>query len=164
MSSQCSDHRLPHVPWGAVASELVTAVCFGCLGLFLPLLDWVKWPELLLNWHFAVVVIGTLALALALVRRRPESLKVAIVLAAYIGLPSLLSLSQALGQLRPAADGPAVALSYVVWGFGMLGQVAVLFSCLGRLAPVQPSVSSASPSAGVVANESRREPVIEVEG
>jgi hypothetical protein len=68
MTSQSPDHRLPHVPWGAIASELTTAVCFGCLGLFLPLLGWVRWPELLFNWHFAVVVIGTLALAVALGR------------------------------------------------------------------------------------------------
>jgi hypothetical protein len=105
----------------------------------LPLLDWVRWPELLFNWHFAVVVIGTLALAVALVRRRPEALKAAVVFAAYIGLPSLLSLSQALGQVRSATDGPAVTLSYAVWGFGMLGQVPVVWSCLGRLAPAPQS-------------------------
>jgi hypothetical protein len=137
MTSQSLDHRLPHVPWAAIAGEFATAVCFGCLGLFLPFLDWVRWPELLFNWHFAVVVIGTLALALALVRRRPEALKGAVVLAAYIGLPSLLSLSQALGQIRSGAGGPAVTLSYAVWGFGMLGQVAVVLSCLGRLTPAQ---------------------------
>jgi hypothetical protein len=152
MTSQSPDHRLPRVPWGAVASELTTALCFGCLGLFLPLLDWVRWPELLFNWHFAVVVIGTLALALALVRRRPEALKVAVVVAAYIGLPSLLSLSQALGQVRSVADGPA--LSYAMWAFGMLGQVVVVSSCLGRLAPAQPLVSSASPSVGVGQSQS----------
>jgi hypothetical protein len=164
MTSHCPDYRLPHVPWSAVASEVITAVCFGCLGLFLPLLDWVRWPELLFNWHFAVVVVGTLALALALVRRRPEALKVAIVMAAYIGLPSLLSLSQALGQVRSSADSPAIALSYLVWGVAMLGQVVVILSCLGRLAPAQPLVSSASPSVGVVTNQRRREPVVEAEG
>jgi hypothetical protein len=135
MTSQSPDHRLPHVPWAAVGGELTTAACFGCLGLFFALLDWVKWPELLFSWHFAVVVIGTLALALALVRRRPEALKAAVVVAAYTGLPSLLSLSQALGQVRSATDGPGVPLSYAVWGFGMLGQVAVVLSCLSRLAP-----------------------------
>jgi hypothetical protein len=147
MTSQSPDHRLPHVPWGAVACELWTALSFGCLGLFLPWLDWVTWPELLFNWHFAVVGIGTLAVALALIRRRPEALKVAVLLAAYIGLPSLLSLWQALGQVRSASDG--MALSYAVWGFGMLGQVVVVISCLGRLTPAQPLVFSASPSAGV---------------
>lgn len=135
MTSQCSDRRLAHVPWGAVASELITAVCFGCLGLFLPTIDWVRWPELLFNWQLAVIVVGTLALALALVRRRPEALKVAIVLAAYIGLSNLLSLSQALEQIRSVADSSAVALSYLVWGVGILGQVVVLWSCLGRLTP-----------------------------
>jgi hypothetical protein len=144
------------VPWAAVAGELTTAVCFGLLGLFLTLLDWVRWPELLFNWHFAVVVMGTLALALALVRRRPEALKAAVVLAAYIGLPSLLSLSQALGQVRSATDG-GVSLSYAVWGFGMLGQVAVVLSCLGRLAPAQLLVSSPSPSAGEVTDQRLRE-------
>ena len=148
MTSQWPNQLLPHVPWRTIAGELTTAGCFGCLGLFLPLLDWMRWPELLFNWHVAVVVIGTLVLALALVRRRPEALKVAVVLAAYIGLPSLLSLSQALGQIRSAADGPAVTLSYALWALGMLGQVAVVFSCLGQLAPAQPLVSSASPSAG----------------
>jgi hypothetical protein len=138
MTSQSPDHRLPHVPWAAIAGELTTTVCFGCLALFMPFVDWARWPELLFNWHFALVVIGTLALALALVRRRPEALKVAIVVAAYIGLPSLLSLSQSLGQIRSAAYGPAVTLSYAVYGFGMLGQVAAVLSCLGRLAPAQP--------------------------
>jgi hypothetical protein len=137
MTSQNPDHRLPHVPWGAIAGELATAVCFGCLGLFFPLLDWVRWPALLFTWHFAVVFIGTLAIALALVRRRPEALKVAVVLAAYIGLPSLLTLSQALGQISSAADGPAVTLS-AMWGFGTLAQVAVILSCLSQLTPVQP--------------------------
>src|ERR1700722_9709513 len=98
MTSQSPDHRLPDVPWAAVVSELTTALCFGTLGLFFPLRDWVRWPELLFNWHFALVVIGTLALAIALVRRRPEALKAAVFFAAYIGLPSLMCLSQALGQ------------------------------------------------------------------
>jgi hypothetical protein len=159
MTSQSPDHRLPHVPWAAVGGELTTAVCFGWLGLFFPLLDWVKWPELLFSWHFAVVVIGTLALALALVLRRPEALKAAVMVAAYTGLPSLLTLSQALGQIRFATDGPAVA-HIAVWGFGMLGQVPVVWSCLGRLAPAQPSVASASPSAGVVTDQRRRESLL----
>ena len=139
MSSQSPDHRLPHVPWAAVVGELATALCFGCLGLFLPLRDWVRWPELLFNWHFAVVVIGTLALAIALVRRRREALKAAVVFAAYIGLPSLLSLSQALGQVGSATDVTATLASYAVCGLGMLGQVAVVASCLGRLVPAPQS-------------------------
>jgi hypothetical protein len=138
MTSQSPDHRLPHVPWGAVAGELITALCFGCMGLFVPFSYWVRWPELLIGWHFAGVVIGCLALATALVRRRPKALKVAIVLAAYIGLPSLMSLSQALGEVRSAADGTGVTFSYAVWGFGMLGQLAVVLSCLRRLTPAQP--------------------------
>jgi hypothetical protein len=144
MDSQRPDHRLRDVPWGAVVGELITALCWGCLGLFLPLGSWVSWPALLFSWHFAVVVIGALALALALGRRKPEALRMAIILAAYTGLPSLLSLSQALGQVRSPAEG----LSYIVWGLGSLGQVAVVLSCLARLAPPQ-RVSSASPSAGV---------------
>jgi len=137
MTSRRPQHRLPNVPWGAVAGELVTALCFGCLGLFLPFSHWVRWPELLFCWHFAVVVIGSLALALVLVRRRPESLKAAVVLAAYIGLPSLLLLSQALSQVRSPTGGWAVELSFAVWGVGTLGQLAVLWSCLARLAPSQ---------------------------
>ena len=144
MTLQCTDHRLTHVPWSAVAGELITAVCFGCLGLFLPSLDWVRWPELLFNWHFAVVFIGTLAVAFALIRRRPNALKVAIILAAYIGLPSLLSLSQTLGQVQAANEASAVSIFYVVWGIAALGQVAVLLSCLGRLVPAQRSVPSVS--------------------
>jgi hypothetical protein len=149
VTSQSTDYRLPHVPWAAVVGELATAVCFGLLGLFLPTPDWVKWPELLFNFHFAVVIIGSLALALALVRRRLEALKPAVVLAAYIGLPSLLSLSQWLVQVR-SATGWGVLLSYSPWGIGMLGQVAVVSSCLRRLTPAQPLVSSASSSDGVV--------------
>ncbi|HEV3238585.1 MAG TPA: hypothetical protein VGZ25_16480 [Gemmataceae bacterium] len=137
MTSQILDHRLPSVPWIAIAGELATALCFGCLGLFFPLLDWVKWPALLFTWHFAVVVIGTLVIAVALVRRRPEALKAAIVLAAYIGLPSLMTLSQVLVQIGSAPNGPSVTLP-AMWGFGMLGQVAVILSCLGQLTPVQP--------------------------
>jgi hypothetical protein len=133
------DHRLPLVPWVAVVGEFTTAACFGCLGLFVPLSQWVSWPELLLSWHFAIVVIGSIAIAIALIRRRPESLKLGVVLGAYIGLPSLLTVSQTMGQVTSAVDGSliqAVAL-YVIWDVGMLGQVAVVFSCLGRLAPTQ---------------------------
>jgi hypothetical protein len=137
MTSQSPDYRLPSVPWSAIAGELATAVCFGGIGLFFPLPDWVKWPALIFTWHFAVVVIGTLATALALVRRRPEALKVAIVLAAYIGLPSLMTLSQVLAQIGSTVNGPSVMLP-AMWGFGMLGQVAVVLSCLGRLTPAQP--------------------------
>jgi hypothetical protein len=100
--------------------------------------DWVKWPELLFSWHFAVIVLGTLALALTFVLRRPEALKAAVIVAAYTGLPSLLTLTQALGQIRFATNGPAVAQT-VVWGFGMLGQVPVIWSCLARLAPAPQS-------------------------
>jgi hypothetical protein len=137
MTSQRLDRRLAHVPWDAVAGELVTAACVGCFALFLPEIDWVTWPALLYNCHFAVVLIGTLAVALALFRRKPEALKCAVVLATYIGTPILLSLSQALVQVRSAADGPAGMLSYAVSGFGMIGQVEVIFSCLRRLAPTQ---------------------------
>jgi hypothetical protein len=143
MSLQKSENHLPHLPLGAVLGELTTALCFGCLGLFLPLLDWVRWPELLFNWHFAVVVIGALALATALVQRRPPALKLAIVFAAYIGLPSLLSLSQAFSHNRSAADGVGSTVSYSIWGLGTFGQVAVVLSCISRLAPVRPSAISA---------------------
>ncbi len=141
MPSRRPDHRLLHAPWGAVAGELVTAACFSLLGLFLPLGYWVRWPDLLLSWHFAVIVIGALAVVIALVRRRPESLKVAVVLAAYIGLPNLLGLWQALGEVRSAGNGQVAVLTSAVWGLGMLGQVAVVFSCLRRHAPVQMSGS-----------------------
>ena len=85
MTSQSLDHRLLQAPWGAVVGELVTAACFGLLSLFLPLGHWVKWPELLFNWHFGVAVIGALALARALVRRKPHALKTAV--AAHGGAP-----------------------------------------------------------------------------
>jgi hypothetical protein len=130
---------MPHVPWTAVVCELITALCFGCLGLFLPLSNWVRWPDILTGWHFAVVVIGPSMVALGLVRRRPEALKVAVALAAHIGLPNLLSLSQMLGQIPSAADGPAGAFSYVGWGIGLVGQIAqvmVVVSCLGRLGAI----------------------------
>ncbi|MFL5242715.1 MAG: hypothetical protein ACJ8FY_11460 [Gemmataceae bacterium] len=137
MTSHSPDHRLPDVPRAAVAGELTTAVCFGGLALFLPSRDWARWPALLFNWHFAVAVIGALAIALGLVRRRPEALKAAIVLAAYIGLPSLQILSQVFDQFL-SSTGPAITISYSVWGFGMLGHVVVIWSCLSRLAPAQP--------------------------
>ena len=62
----------------------------------------------------------------------------AVVLAAYIGLPSLLSLWQALGEVHSAVNVQVAVLTSAVWGLGMLGQVAVVFSCLRRLAPAQP--------------------------
>lgn len=151
------DQRLPHVPWVAVAGEFMTAVCFGCVVLFVPFLNWVSWPELLFGWHFAVAVIGSIAIALALVRRRPEALKVAIVLAAYIGLPSLLSLSQALVQVSAAADSPVGLAFCVVWGFGMLAQVAVVLSCLGRLTPIQTLVPFNASSMSIEMHQDRWE-------
>jgi hypothetical protein len=138
MIFKSSAQRLPDVPWIAVVCEFTTAACFGCLGLFVPVVNWVSWPELLLGWHFALVVIGSIAIAFALIRRRPKSLKVAILLGAYIGLPSLLTLSQTISQVGSAADGsliPAVAL-YVIWDIGLLGHVAVIVSCLRRLSPM----------------------------
>jgi hypothetical protein len=121
------------VPWGAVVGELGTALCFGVLGLFLPLGHWMTWPDALFNWHFAFIVVVGFLLAVMLLQRRPASLKAAAVLAAYIGLPSLLTLWQALSSVHSSAE----ALSYVMLGLGMLGQVAVLWSCLTRLAPPQ---------------------------
>src|SRR5689334_8603514 len=138
MASQPPDLRLPRVPWVAVAAEVTTAACIACLGLFLPLLYWVTWPELLIGCHFAIVVTGTLALALMLVRRRPTALKPAIVLAAYTGVPSLNVVSQVFALFKSAADSPAVMLSIIIWSIGLLGQVAVIVSCLGRLAPAPP--------------------------
>ncbi len=125
--------RLPHVPWGAVGGELVTSFCFVALGLFLPPGHWASWPQLLFNWHIMVIVVGAFGLAVALLQRRPTSVKVAVVLAAYTGLPSLLTLDQAISSAHSAAEG----LSFVLLGFGMLGQVLVLWSCLVRLTPSQ---------------------------
>jgi hypothetical protein len=158
------DYRLQHVPWVAVAGEIMTAVCFGCLCLFEPLLKWVTWPELLFSWHFALVVIGSIAIALGLVRRRPGALKAAIVLAAYNRLPSLLSLSQAIGQVSSAADQQALLISFVVWGFGMFGQVAVISPCLGRLAPKQELVPSDASSPGVRTPNGGRGSVVGIDG
>ena len=133
------EHRLPNVPWVAVVGEFTTTACFGCLGLFVSFANWKSWPEMLLGWHFALIVMGAITIALALIRRRSGSLKVAIVLGAYIGLPSLLTLSQTMDQIGAAADGPTIQVlaTCTVWGLGMLGQVAVVFSCLGRLSPIQ---------------------------
>jgi hypothetical protein len=131
MTLHQQDDRLPDVPRGAVAGELVTALCYFVLGLFLPIGHWVSWPDLLVNWHFAVIVIGSLGLAAALRQRRPTSVKVALVLAAYIGLPSLLTLGQVIGSAHSSLD----RFSYFVLGLGMFGQVLVLWSCLARLAP-----------------------------
>jgi hypothetical protein len=149
MTTRSIDHLLPDAPRGAIAGEFITATCFGCLALFLPTIDWFRWPELLFNWHFAVVVVGTSAAAVALFTRRSEALKPAIVLAAYVGLPSLVSLSQALGQIRAFEGNPAVTLSYVVWGVGLLGQVVVILTCLGRLALAQPLSTDRSEQAAV---------------
>ena len=126
MTSHRPNLRLHNVPWGAIAGELVTTACFGFLSLFFPFLDWVQWPALLFTWHFAVVVIGSLATAIALARRRPESLKAAVILAAYIGLPSLMNMSQVLGLIRSATDDSGISLLNAIWGLGMLGQVAVV--------------------------------------
>jgi len=138
MASRSLGHCVPHAPWFAIAGELVTAACFSLLALFLPFGSWVTWPYLLLSWHFAAAIMGALALAWALFRRRPRALKAAIVLAAYVGLPSLLFFWQALGEVRAAGNSGAMMLTYVVWGLGALGQAAAIFHCLRRLAPVQP--------------------------
>ena len=138
MASGSPDNRLPQAPWAAIASEVVTAAAFALLALFLPLGSWVTWPHLLVSWHFATAIIGAVALAWARFRRRLRALKAAIILAAYVGLPSLLFLGQALGEIRAAGNSRAMMLTYVVWGLGALGQAAVLFSCLRQLTPVQP--------------------------
>jgi hypothetical protein len=138
MASPSLGPYLPHAPWIAIAGELVTAACFSLLALFLPFGAWVTWPYMLLSWHFAAAIIGALALAWALIRRRPRALKVAIVLASYVGLPSLLLFSQALGEIRAAGNSHAMILTYAVWGLGAIGQAAVIFPCLRRLVPVQP--------------------------
>jgi hypothetical protein len=138
MASRSLGHCLPHAPWVVIAGELVTAACFSLLALFLPFGSWVTWPYLLLSWHFAAAIIGALSLAWALFRRRPRALKAAIVLAAYVGLPSLLFLWQALGEICAAGDSRAMIITYAVWWLGALGQAAVIFPCLRRLAPVQP--------------------------
>jgi hypothetical protein len=138
MASLSLGHCLPHAPWAAIAGELVTAACFSLLALVLPFGSWVTWPYLLLSWHFAAVIIGALALAWALFRRRLPALKAAIVLAAYVGLPGLMFLWQALGEIRAAGNSLAIILTCAAWGLGALGQAAVIFPCLRRLAPVQP--------------------------
>lgn len=156
MNLKGPDHRLMNVPWIAVTGELITALCFGCLGLFEPLFNWVSWPELLSSCHIAVVAIGSFAIAIALIRRRPEALKIAIVMAGYTGLPSLLSLSQALGQVSSAASRSPLLAFYTVWGLGMLGQVAVVFSCLGRLSPIRTIVPLDVTSGGVQTHQNRQ--------
>ena len=138
MPSRSLGHCLPNAPWAAIAGELVTAACFSLLALFLPFGYWVTWPYLLLSWHFAAVIIGALALAWALFRRQPRALKAAIVLAAYVGLPSLLLLWQALGEIRAASNSLGIILTCAAWELGALGQAAVIFPCLRQLAPVQP--------------------------
>jgi hypothetical protein len=143
------DCRLPRVPRIAVCGEIITALCLGFSGLFLPLGYWTTWPELLVNSHYAVAFLGTLVLACSLARRKPGALKAAVVLAAYIGLPNLLSLSYTLDQVRSDGGGTATILSHAVWWSGMLGQVAVVWSCLSRLAPVQPLECSPAPSGDV---------------
>ncbi len=81
------DRRLEKVPWVAVVGEFTTTFCFGCSVLFVPFYYWSSWPELLVGSHFVVVVLGSVATAFALVQRRPASLKIAIVLAAYMVFP-----------------------------------------------------------------------------
>ncbi len=105
--------------------------------MFVPVAHWVRWPELMVSWHFAAIVIGTSALALALALQKPLALKLAIVLAAYIGLPSLLNLMHAIAEIHSSGNRAAVMFSYVVWGAGMLGQLAALLSCLARLVPIK---------------------------
>jgi hypothetical protein len=143
------ERRLLKVPWIAVVGEFTTTLCFGCSGLFVPFYYWSSWPELLVGWHFVVVVVGSVATAFALMRRKPASLKIAIVLAAYIGLPTLWNLSQAVGETVSSAISLAILASYVVFGLGMLGQVAVLLSCLSRLEPMQKTSCLSGAAAGI---------------
>jgi hypothetical protein len=143
---------LPSVPWFVVASELVTAMCFGLVSLFLPLSSWVSWPAVLFDAHIAVVTLSSLALALSLFRRYPGGLKPAIFLAAYTGVPNLLFLSQVFDQVRSPIVAPGVVAGFVVAGIGMLAQLAVILCCVGRLAPLDNS--TASLKAGVEPNRS----------
>jgi hypothetical protein len=133
MASPGSASHTPGLPGAAVAGELVSALCFGCLGLFEPIVRWVTWPDLLFSWHISVIFFGTLAVAVA--RRSPRVLKPAVVLAAYIGLPNLLMMWQAAVEVGRV---PGAAFSFAFWGMGMLGQVIVLWSCLARLVPRPP--------------------------
>ncbi len=164
MNSKLPEHRLPSIPWAAVVGELLTLVCFGCLGLFLPLFSWLSWPESLTCWHFVAVVFGAGAIIIALLRRRPEAIKPAVVLAAYVGLPNLLVLSQLLGQINAVGIGRAVMTTYGVWLLGMLGQVMVVSSCLRRLAP-KPTLAFTDVSSGEVGMQNaQRESVAQVDG
>lgn len=135
MASRSPDGRLRHMPWVAVTGELSTAACFGLLALFFPPAYWVTWPQLLLSCHFGAAISAAVMLAWALFRRRPGALKAAIVLAAFVGLPGPLFIAQALGEIHAAGDSRTMMFTYAVWGLGSLGQAAVLFPCLRRLAP-----------------------------
>jgi hypothetical protein len=138
-----STFRLSQVPWVAVAGELLTALCYGLWGLFLPFSSWLTWPQLLFGSHIAIVTFASFALAVSLFRRRPAALKLSIFLAAYAGIPNLSFVGHVLYQLNLPWESPAQGTGYAVAFVGLLGQLAAVLSCVGRLAPVDTMTGSA---------------------
>jgi hypothetical protein len=132
----------------AVLGEFTTACCFGLIGLFTPIYCWVTWPEVFLAWHYLVITIASIITAFGLAKRRPQSLKVAIVLSAYVGLPSLMLFAQIMAEVNSIASGPSTLTYRVVLALGMLGQVAVVCSCLAQLSPMLTMVQRDGSSSG----------------
>ena len=80
-----------------------------------------------------LLILGTLLVAWAVWKRRAWSPKAAVIVAAFIGLPTLVS---TIGRLEPivlASDSPAHAIPWIGYPFMLLCQLGAFFEGLGQL-------------------------------
>jgi hypothetical protein len=131
-----TNNRLSSSPWLAIAGELISAAGFGVLTLFFPFASWVTFPQLLSNAHFALATVFSLAIGVALARRRRFALRLGILVAAIIGLPNLAFWSQVLGLLLSTPERSSFMFWLPANFIGYLGQFLVLVACLYRLRPI----------------------------
>ena len=122
-----------------IAAESITALIYLYLWASLPWSSWHSWPGAAQELHYLVVIVGAVVVGQAAVRRRGWGIKAAAILAAYVGLPNLLSL----GYLIPAIGagfGVAITGSLVLLVTGAFAQLAAFLHALRVLS--QPSAAA----------------------
>jgi hypothetical protein len=112
-----------------VPLEVITAFVYAYLGLSL---SWTNPVSIVRGLHFVIVVAGALAIAWGAWRSARWTPKLAIGLAALVGIPNFTTLA-AVVQLVVRAAGPAVTVSFGLVILAAVSQLVALVIALRRL-------------------------------
>ena len=112
-----------------VPFELLTAIIYGYLGSSLP---WSTAASVIEALHFGVVVVACLALAVGAWRRAGWVPKAAVVLTAWVGIPTLAMVAGAVHIMRGLVS-PALPLAFGLTVCAAVCQLTALIIALRHL-------------------------------